>query len=127
MPWRETPADLNRALAEECRIVPAPDGDLYGIFTPPAPEAAPANRCVVIISRPRYEYHRLSVEIARRLATLGFSCFRFDYHGWGDSEGETVPLRSTSPTLRISTQSSSTCARRSVSSASSYGAAVSTR
>ncbi len=97
MPWRETPADLNRALAEECRIVPAPDGDLYGIFTPPAPEVAPANRCVVIISRPRYEYHRLSVEIARRLATLGFSCFRFDYHGWGDSEGETVPLEIDKP------------------------------
>lgn len=97
MPWRETPADLNRALAEQCCIVPGPDGDLYGIFTPPAPEAAPAGRCVVIISRPRYEYHRLSVEIARRLASLGFSCFRFDYHGWGDSEGETVPLEIDKP------------------------------
>jgi pimeloyl-ACP methyl ester carboxylesterase len=100
MPWRETAADLDRARAEQCHIVPAPDGDLYGIFTPPAPEAPPADHCVIIIARPRYEYHRLAVEIARRLASRGFSCFRFDYHGWGDSFGETVPLEIDRPYTR---------------------------
>ena len=87
MPWRESEADLARARAEVPVVVPGPDGDLYGVFTPPAPEAPPAGRCVVLFTRPRSHRNRNWVEGARRLAARGFSAFRFDYHGNGDSGG----------------------------------------
>jgi len=88
MPWREAAADLARARAERPVIVPGPEGDLFGIFTPPAPEAPAADRCVVLFTRPRSHRNRMWVEGARRLAARGFSAFRFDYHGNGDSGGE---------------------------------------
>ena len=88
MPWRESAAELARARAERAVVVPAPDGDLFGVFTPPAPEAPPADRCVVLFTRPRSHRNRMWVEGARRLAAGGFSAFRFDYHGNGDSGGE---------------------------------------
>jgi pimeloyl-ACP methyl ester carboxylesterase len=87
MPWRETPAELERAWAEQAHIVPCSLGDLVAIFTPPAPAAPPADRCVIFFSRPRFENRRTLVEAARCLAACGFGCIRFDYHGWGDSEG----------------------------------------
>ncbi|SRR5579883_1915562 len=87
MAWHETPAELERAWAEEAHRVPCALGDLVAIYTPPAPSAPPAERCVIFFSRPRFENRRTLVEAARRLATYGFGCIRFDYHGWGDSEG----------------------------------------
>lgn len=87
MAWHETPAELERAWAEEAHVVPCLLGDLVAIYTPPAPSAPPADRCVIFFSRPRFENRRTLVEAARRLATYGFGCIRFDYHGWGDSEG----------------------------------------
>jgi dienelactone hydrolase len=88
MPWRETPAELARARAEVPVTVPTPLGTLFGIHTPPAPEAPAAGRCAVLFTRPRSHRNRMWVEGARRLAALGFSAFRFDYHGCGDSEGD---------------------------------------
>jgi len=88
MPWRETAAELERARAEEPETFPAPAGRLFGIFTPPDPAAARAAQCVVLFTRPRSHRNRMWVEAARRLAAHGFGAFRFDYHGTGDSEGE---------------------------------------
>lgn len=88
MPWRETAAELERARAEEPETFPAPAGRLFGIFTPPDPAAARAAQCVVLFTRPRSHRNRMWVEAARRLAARGFGAFRFDYHGTGDSEGE---------------------------------------
>jgi pimeloyl-ACP methyl ester carboxylesterase len=88
MPWRETPAELERARAEQAIVVERPSGSLVGIFTPAAEPATASGKCVVFFSRPRFEYHRLTVEAARRMAAAGLACFRFDYTGWGDSEGE---------------------------------------
>jgi len=67
--------------------MPGRHGDLYGIFTPPAPEASPAELCVILLGRNRWWGDRLSVKGARWLATRGFACLRFDYHGYGESEG----------------------------------------
>jgi alpha/beta superfamily hydrolase len=92
MPWRETDAELARARAERPTVIPTPAGALYGIFTPPAPEAAPAGLCAVLFTRPRLHRNRMWVEAARRLAVSGFACFRFDYHGTGDSEGASAFL-----------------------------------
>lgn len=90
MPWRESAAELARARAERPAAVPSPHGTLFGIYTPPAPDAPPAGICVVWFTLPRSHRNRMWVEGARRLAARGFSCFRFDYHGVGDSEGESV-------------------------------------
>jgi alpha/beta superfamily hydrolase len=85
--WNETPAELERAWAEQPVIIPGPDGELYGIFTPPAPEVSPTGLCVILLGRNRWWVDRLSVKGARWLAARGFACLRFDYHGCGESEG----------------------------------------
>ena len=97
MPWRETPAELERARAEEPVTLAAPGGRLFGIFTPPDPAAPPAGRCVVLFTRPRSHRNRMWIEGARRLAARGFAAFRFDYHGAGDSEGEPAFLNPNRP------------------------------
>jgi pimeloyl-ACP methyl ester carboxylesterase len=92
VPWRESAADLDRARAERPVVVPSALGGLIGIYTPAAPGAPPAGLCAVLLTRPRSHRNRMWVEGARRLAAQGFSCFRFDYHGTGDSEGPTARL-----------------------------------
>jgi len=87
MPWRESVDELERARAEQPQRVPGPRGTMVGIFTPPAPSAPAAGLCAVLLTRPRSHRNRMWVEGARRLATQGFACFRFDYPGAGDSEG----------------------------------------
>lgn len=92
MPWRESPAELERARAERPMTVSARCGTLFGIFTPPDPAAPPAGLCVVLLSRPRSHRNRMWIEGARRLASRGFAAFRFDYHGTGDSGGDSSRL-----------------------------------
>jgi pimeloyl-ACP methyl ester carboxylesterase len=92
MPWKETPAELERAWAEQPMIVPGPMGRLIGIYTPAAPSARPSGMCVIFLARPRFEQRRVVVELARRLASEGFNCFRYDQHGWGESDGELKPI-----------------------------------
>lgn len=92
MPWLETDDQRERARAERAVAVPGPDGTLFGIHTPPAPSAPSAGTCVVWFTLPRSHRNRMWVEGARRLAARGFSCFRFDYHGVGDSEGESAAV-----------------------------------
>jgi len=87
MPWRESEAELARARAEIPVKVPTPDGDLFGIHTPAAADAPPAGRCVIHLTRPRAHRNRNWVQAARHLAARGFTAFRLDYHGTGDSGG----------------------------------------
>jgi len=97
MDWRESPAELERARAERAEIVPSRLGDLFAIVTPPAPAAAPAGTAVLLLTRPRSHRNRMWVEAARRLATAGFQACRFDYHGCGDSGGESTRLDPSDP------------------------------
>ena len=97
MPWRETAEELERARAERPVKFAAPAGTLFGIYTPPAPDAPAADLCVILLTRPRSHRNRMWVEGARKLAVQGFSAFRFDYHGCGDSGGESVRLDPNSP------------------------------
>jgi pimeloyl-ACP methyl ester carboxylesterase len=92
MPWHESPAELDRARAEQPIVFPSPFGHLFGIYTPPAPDAPPAGLCAVLLTRPRSHRNRMWVEAARRLAAQGFGALRFDYRGCGDSEGENLRL-----------------------------------
>ena len=92
MPWRETPAELERARAERAFVVNAPTGRLFAVLTPPAPEAPPAELCVVLLTRPRSHRNRMWIEGARRLAAQGFTTIRVDYHGCGDSGGDSAQL-----------------------------------
>jgi hypothetical protein len=89
--WNETSLELARAWAEQPMVVRGPQGGLVGLYTPPAPEAPAAGLCVIFLSRPRFEQRREVVELARRLSIEGFSSFRYDQHGWGESEGELKP------------------------------------
>jgi len=63
---------------------------LYGILHRPVRDVAPGT--VVVILSPgiknRVAPHRLYVKMSRYLADRGFTVFRFDCHGLGDSEGE---------------------------------------
>jgi pimeloyl-ACP methyl ester carboxylesterase len=97
MPWLETPAELARARAERPVVIRSPAGALFGLFTPPAPEAPPADLCVILLTRPRSHRNRMWVEGARRLAAQGFAAFRFDYHGCGDSGGASAFLDPNTP------------------------------
>ena len=92
MPWLESATQLARARAERAFVVDAPTGRLFGVFTPPAPETPPAGLCVVLLTRPRSHRNRMWVEGARRLAANGFATVRFDYHGCGDSGGDSAVL-----------------------------------
>ncbi len=97
MPWRETPAELERARAEQPVLVPSSHGNMFGLYTPADPAAPPADHCVILFTRPRSHRNRIWVEGARRLATQGFAAFRFDYHGAGDSEGTSAFLNPNRP------------------------------
>ena len=97
MDWHETPEELARAWAEQPVIMPGEHGHLYGIFTPPAPEASSRGLCVILLGRNRWWSDRLSVKSARWLATRGFPCLRFDYHGYGESDGASEFLHTERP------------------------------
>jgi alpha/beta superfamily hydrolase len=97
MEWNETAAERARAFAEQPVIILGKRGKLYGIFTPPAQEASPAGICVILFGRNRWWGDRLSVKSARWLAARGFSSLRFDYHGYGESEGDCQVIESDSP------------------------------
>jgi pimeloyl-ACP methyl ester carboxylesterase len=97
MPWLETAAELERARAERPVVVQAPAGALFGLFTPPEPGARAADLCVIMLTRPRSHRNRMWVEGARHLAAQGFAAFRFDYHGCGDSGGDSAVLDPNTP------------------------------
>jgi alpha/beta superfamily hydrolase len=84
-------------MAEQPVVMLGEHGRLYGIFTPPAPQASPAGLCVILLGRNRWFGDRLSVKGARWLAVRGFSCLRFDYHGFGESEGDCEVVESDLP------------------------------
>lgn len=88
MNWRETPATLSRARAEQPAAFTGPMGALHGIYTPPAPDAPPARACIVFPGRPRAGLRRHLVLAARILGAEGFTVLRFDLRGRGESAGE---------------------------------------
>jgi len=88
MNWRETPATLGRARAEQPLVFQGPQGALHGIFTPPAAAAPSARMCVVFPGRPRAGLRRHLVLAARILAADGFAALRFDLRGRGESDGD---------------------------------------
>jgi alpha/beta superfamily hydrolase len=97
MDWTETSEERARASAEQPVVMAGQHGKLFGIFTPPAPEASPVGLCVILLGRNRWWGDRLSVKGARWLAARGFSCLRFDYHGYGESEGDIKVVESDEP------------------------------
>jgi alpha/beta superfamily hydrolase len=97
MDWNETPAERGCALAEQSVIMRGEQGKLYGIFTPPSPEVSPVGVCAILFGRNRWWGDRLSVKGARWLGARGFSCLRFDYHGYGESEGDCQVVESDEP------------------------------
>lgn len=96
MPWRESPEELERARAEQPVVVSTTGSHLVGIYTPPAP-GAQTDLCVIWFTIPRSHRNRMWVQGARHLAARGFASFRFDYHGVGDSGGESAQVNPNYP------------------------------
>jgi dienelactone hydrolase len=71
-----------------------PDGKLVGIVTRPAPERDVSRAPAVILANVGMHHrvgpYRLYVDLARRLAELGFTTLRFDLSGLGDSTMRTT-------------------------------------
>jgi len=69
-----------------------PEKELFGCLH--MPEADSSLNCGVVVCQPfGHEYvnsHRALRQLAVRLADAGFPVLRFDYHGCGDSRGETT-------------------------------------
>jgi pimeloyl-ACP methyl ester carboxylesterase len=63
---------------------------LFGCYHPP--HGAVLRRIGVLLCYPvsaeYMRYHRIFVQMSRRLAAAGYPVFRFDYYGSGDSAGE---------------------------------------
>lgn len=97
MDWRETPPTLERARAEHPVVIPGPRGHMFGIVTPASPHVQAAGKCVVLLGRNRWQRDRMAVDGARWLAARGFTCLRFDYHGYGESEGPSAIAYSYQP------------------------------
>lgn len=74
-------------------------GSLVGILTNPRASASNVDLPAIVLLNAgivhRVGPNRLSVNIARTLATMGFVVFRFDFSGIGDSEvrGDHLPFR----------------------------------
>ena len=67
------------------------DAPLFGVYHPPAGRS-PRDEAVLLCypGCPEYVWvHRVYRRLADRLCAAGFHVFRFDYHGVGDSAGET--------------------------------------
>jgi len=97
MDWSQASAQLEREHAERPVVIPGPQGALFGIFTSPAPNVPPAGKSVILFGRNRWQRDRMGVDTARLLAQRGFSCLRFDYHGYGESEGPNTVMRTKKP------------------------------
>lgn len=72
---------------EHTVVFPCGDESLVGILA--APQTPPDTAVLVIVGGPQYRAgsHRQFVLLARRLAESGYSAFRFDCRGMGDSTG----------------------------------------
>ncbi len=92
----EMPAAAGAARPGDAAHSPVPDaadavgvmfGGLFGVFHPP--EGAASGKPAVVMFNAGAVHHvgpnRIYVEMARRLATEGYPCLRFDLEGLGDS------------------------------------------
>lgn len=75
---------------------------LYGILHQAATHNEIRQIILMIVGGPqtRIGSHRLHVQLARALQNLGFTIFRFDYEGLGDSEGDFVGFEYAGPSIQ---------------------------
>jgi len=88
-------------MREEALVFTARNQQLLGILH--RVEAAPSSVGVlIVVGGPQYRAgsHRQFVLLARELAKRGIPCFRFDYCGMGDSEGEQSTFEAVAPDIR---------------------------
>jgi exosortase A-associated hydrolase 1/exosortase A-associated hydrolase 2 len=90
-------AVVERAIAFRCG-----NEQLLGVLSQvPAGNAAEPTAVVIVVGGPQYRVgsHRQFVLLARELAKHGFTAFRFDYQGMGDSEGDRRTFEDVGPDL----------------------------
>src|SRR5688572_5780835 len=80
-------------------FIPAEDAQLFGVLTQPTVE--PNGLCVIILLGGIFNLsvnrNRLTVRIARRLASQGYHVLRLDQHGVGESSGTVTESRLDKP------------------------------
>ena len=80
-------------------FIPAEDAQLFGVLTKPTVE--PNGLCVIILLGGIFNLsvnrNRLTVRIARRLASQGYHVLRLDQHGVGESSGTVTESRLDKP------------------------------
>jgi pimeloyl-ACP methyl ester carboxylesterase len=93
----EAPSTLS--IEEFPFFAPGRAGEIFGILTRPAGKEPTVS--VVLLTGggapPSFNRNRLSTTLARRLAELGLATVRFDYHGMGESGGQTERFRLDQP------------------------------
>ena len=74
---------------KESVITFGPQGGLVGILSDPHPEKQSPNRPALLLLNAGFLHrvgpYRMNVDLARNLAAKGFTVFRFDFSGLGDS------------------------------------------
>jgi alpha-beta hydrolase superfamily lysophospholipase len=76
------------AVSRETLVRFGPDDRLFGVVTEPAEARSPGRPAVVLLNvGANHEVgpHRMNVELARELSSLGYLALRFDVSGLGDS------------------------------------------
>lgn len=91
-------------MTEQAIIFQCGDAQLVGILHRPKADVAAAKALgvLVVVGGPQYRVgsHRQFVLLARSLAEAGYSVFRFDYRGMGDSDGPVRTFEQASDDIR---------------------------
>ncbi|MDF4003492.1 alpha/beta hydrolase [Luteibacter sp. PPL552] len=69
-----------------------PDGDLFGLYHAPASRPRLGVLMCPPLGQDLIRCHRLYRQLAQSLAARGVAVLRFDYHGTGDSAGESLAV-----------------------------------
>jgi exosortase A-associated hydrolase 1/exosortase A-associated hydrolase 2 len=85
----ETAVGSAAPYTEQATWVDCSGDRMLGVLVEPAAIAPSGLGVVIVVGGPQYRVgsHRQFVLLARRLASAGHMCLRFDYRGMGDSEG----------------------------------------
>lgn len=91
-------------IQERAIHIPGPTADMLGIVSMSMPGAPRQSTAVVVVvggAQYRVGSHRQFVQLARRLAAVGYPVLRFDLPGMGDSPDEPIPFENISAHISV--------------------------
>ncbi len=87
--------------SEDATFFTTGSDQLFGVLT--SPTSNPRGIALIVLTGGAslsFDVNRLPVRLCRRAAALGFHAFRFDYHGFGESAGNSERFDLASPFVR---------------------------